>query len=91
MFTVLAWWIWSKRNRGHFNEPSLPPEKILEAAKALLAEFHEKPESRLDRKKAQIQRWSPLAAGTYKVNYDGAYFTDEEKARIGVVVRNELG
>ncbi|XP_023910597.2 uncharacterized protein LOC112022257 [Quercus suber] len=40
---------------------------------------------------ARTQRWVPPAEGTYKVNYDGAYFVDEEKAGIGVVVRNELG
>ncbi|KAF3961947.1 hypothetical protein CMV_013486 [Castanea mollissima] len=74
-----------RRNKGHFNEPSLPLEKILKAAEALLAEFHEIPESILNKKKAQIQHWSPPAASTYKVNNDGAYFADEEKAGIGVV------
>ncbi|KAL0015895.1 hypothetical protein SO802_002964 [Lithocarpus litseifolius] len=29
--------------------------------------------------------------GVYKVNYDRAYFVEEEKAGIGVVVRNDLG
>ncbi|XP_030970008.1 uncharacterized protein LOC115990306 [Quercus lobata] len=39
----------------------------------------------------QPQRWSPREPGTYKVNYDEAYFAEEEEAGIGVVVRNELG
>lgn len=39
----------------------------------------------------QPQRWSPPAPGVYKVNYDGAYFAEEEEPGIGVIVRNELG
>nr|POE51230.1 hypothetical protein CFP56_14668 [Quercus suber] len=83
--------IWGRRNKCHFNEQNLPPEKILEAAVALLAKFQGKSYTRLERKKTQTQRWSPPTQGTYKANYDGAYFTKEEKVGIGVVVRNKLG
>nr|POE67680.1 hypothetical protein CFP56_13828 [Quercus suber] len=57
----------------------------------MLAKFQGKPNSRPERKKAQTQHWSPPIKDTYKVNYDGAYFVEEEKAGIGVMVRNELG
>ena len=69
----------------------MPPEKILEAAAALLTEFHGNSVDRPERKLARTQRWAPPVAGVYKANYNGAYFADEEKAVIGVVVRNELG
>ena len=39
LFTVLAWYIWCRRNKFHFNGQSLPPEKLLEAAEAALTEF----------------------------------------------------
>ena len=54
-------------------------------------EFHGNSVDRPERKLARTQRWAPPAAGVYKANYNGAYFADEEKAGIGVVVRNELG
>ena len=69
----------------------MPPEKILEAVAALLTEFHGNSVERSERKLARTQRWAPPVAGVYKVNYDGAYFADKEKAGIGVVVRNEQG
>ena len=55
-----------------------------------LAEFHGKDEAKPERKKTQLQRWSPPEQGVYKANYDGAYFVEEEKAGIDVVVRNHL-
>ena len=91
LFTVLAWFICGKRNKCHFNEPNLPLEKILEEAKAVLAEFQGKLDCKPKRKKPQTQCWSPPTKGTYKVNYDQAYFVEEEKAGIGVMVTNELG
>ena len=91
LFTVLAWYIWCRRNKCHFNGQSLPPEKLLEAAEAALTEFQRKPENRPKKKKSQPQRWSPPAPEIYKVNYDGAYFAEEEEAGISVAVRNELG
>ncbi|XP_030968482.1 uncharacterized protein LOC115988978 [Quercus lobata] len=91
LVTVLAWFIWGRRNKCHFNEPSLPPEKLYEAAAAVLAEFQGRTEAKPGRKKIQPQRWTPPEQGVYKANYDGAYFVEEEKAGIGVVIRNELG
>ena len=91
LFMVVAWMIWTRRNKRHFNEQHLPSEKILEAATALLTEFHGNSVGRSERKLTQTQRWVPPVAGMYKVNYDGACFVDEEKAGIGVVVRNDRG
>jgi ribonuclease HI len=40
---------------------------------------------------AEIVKWNPLAQGRYKVNYDGAVFSDSNAAGIGVIVRNHQG
>nr|POE82132.1 hypothetical protein CFP56_60374 [Quercus suber] len=89
LFTVLAWFIWCRHNKCHFNEPSLPPKKLLEAVESVLVKFQGKLDSKPERIKAQTQRWSPPTQGTYKVNYDGAYFVEEEEVGIEVVVRNK--
>nr|XP_023874909.1 uncharacterized protein LOC111987422 [Quercus suber] len=70
---------------------SLATEKILDATIALLTKFHGNPDGKPKRKLARTQRWVPPIEGMYKINYDGAYFVDEEKAGIDVVVRNDLG
>ena len=56
LFMVVAWLIWNRRNKMHFNEQHLPPEKILDAATALLTDFHENSVGGLKRKLAQTQR-----------------------------------
>ena len=91
LVTALAWFIWCRRNKCHFNEPSLPHEKLYEATAALLIEFQGRIETKLERKKIQPQRWTPPEQGVYKANYDRAYFVEEEKDGIRVVVRNDLG
>ena len=88
---VLAWFIWCKRNKCHFIEPDLPPDKLLDAAEVSLVEFQAKPKIRPEKTKAVAQRWNPPMQDTYKVNYDGACFAETQVARIGVVVRNDLG
>ena len=91
LFMVVAWMIWTRRNKRHFNEYHLPLEKIHDAATALLTEYHKNSIGKPKRKLTQTQRWVPPVVGMYKVNYDGACFVDEEKAGIGVVVRNDMG
>uniref|UniRef100_A0A7N2RCW9 Uncharacterized protein n=1 Tax=Quercus lobata TaxID=97700 RepID=A0A7N2RCW9_QUELO len=79
------------RNKCHFKEQCLPPEKIVDAAEAILKEFQAKPKNMPMRLQPQPQRWSPPEPDMYKANHDRAYFAEEEAAGIGVVVRNELG
>nr|POE55075.1 hypothetical protein CFP56_26656 [Quercus suber] len=66
LFIVVAWFIWSRRNKMHFNEQHLPPDKILDAATALLADFHEKPDSKPGRNLIRTQCWVPPAERMYK-------------------------
>nr|POE97393.1 hypothetical protein CFP56_31083 [Quercus suber] len=88
---VLAWFIWCKRNKCHSNETSLPPDKLLDAAKVSLEEFESKLDNRPEKPKTVVQRWKPSMRDTYKVNYDGTCFTETDEVGIGVVVRNKLG
>ncbi|XP_050258814.1 uncharacterized protein LOC126703786 [Quercus robur] len=75
----------------HFNEPSLPLDNLLDAAKVSLAEFESNLNIRPEKPKTVVQHWKPPMQDTYKVNYDDACFTKTDEAGIGVVVRNELG
>ena len=91
LFTVLAWFIWCRRNKCHFNEPSLPPEKLLDATSNTLAEFQTKRTDRQTQHKPATPRWQPQPRDTYKINYDSAVFMELDEAGTGVVVRNEMG
>lgn len=91
LFMVLAWFIWCWRNKFHFKEPSLPPDKLLEAASNSLVEFQTKQTDRPTQHKPTIQNWRPPQKDTYKINYDSAVFSESDEAGIGVVVRNERG
>ena len=46
LFTLTAWFVWCRRNKCHFKEQFLPPEKILDVAKSVLNEFHGRPKTR---------------------------------------------
>nr|POF06446.1 hypothetical protein CFP56_57421 [Quercus suber] len=56
LFMVVTWFIWSRRNKMHFNEQHMPPEKILDAATALLANFHENHDCKPGRNLVRTQR-----------------------------------
>ena len=77
LFTVIAWFVQCRRNKCHFKEQCLPPEKIVDAAEAILKEFQAKPKNMPVKLQPQPQRWSPSELGIYKANYDGAYFAEE--------------
>nr|POE65499.1 phosphatidylinositol 4-phosphate 5-kinase 9 [Quercus suber] len=68
LFMVVAWFIWSRRNKMHFNEQHMPPEKILEAATTLLVDFHGNNDSKPERNLVQTQRWLPPVEGIKKID-----------------------
>ncbi|XP_030926288.1 uncharacterized protein LOC115953015 [Quercus lobata] len=91
LFTVMAWFIWCRRNKCHFNEPSIPVDKLLEAALKSLSEFQSKQLAGTTHQKPAMPKWQPPPKDTYKINYDGAIFLKSEEAGIGVVIKNERG
>ena len=91
LFGVVAWFIWSHRNRLRLNEKGLPSEKIFEAAKTYLSNYQAKcPTSRMKQPKENT-KWQPPVEGIYKTNYDGTVFTESGEAGIGVIVRDARG
>ena len=40
---------------------------------------------------SDVIEWKPPVAGSYKVNYDGAIFSDTNEAGLGVIIRNAQG
>jgi len=36
-------------------------------------------------------RWRPPPAGLLKVNFDGAFFAEENTASLGIIIRNDNG
>ena len=90
-FSVLAWFVWCRRNKSHSNEPYLLPDKVFEAALKSLAEFQVKKAEGSPKQNPAIQKWHPPLLDFYKINYDGVVFTESDEARLGVVARNERG
>lgn len=82
---------WYRRNKCQLKEPSLPSEKIFEAAQNLLIKFQAKPSSKSHPSIPVCSRWKPPTPDIYKVNYNGAMFTEIGEVGIGIVVRNEKG
>lgn len=91
LFTVMAWFIWCRRNKCHVNEPSIPVDKLPEAALKSLSEFQGKQPAGTTHLKPTAPKWQPPPKDTYKINYDSAIFSKSEEAGIGVVIRNERG
>ena len=86
---VMAWFIWCRRNKCHFNEPSIPVDKLLEAALKSLSEFQSKQRVGTTHQKPAAPKWQPAPKDTYKINYDGTIFSKLEEAGIGLVIKNE--
>ena len=93
LFSVTAWSIWTQRNQVRLYKPSCSPHLITQLAKERLQEFQtvnaHQPSNRTTTPTAQ--KWKPPKHGLVKVNCDGARFTKENRAGIGVVIRNSKG
>nr|POE53100.1 putative ribonuclease h protein [Quercus suber] len=84
--------LWMYRNRAAFGEGGLCLEKIPDQARALVQEFnHLRPIHSKIPRTARSVRWKPPPPGLVKVNFDGALFSTQSSAGLGLVVWDSTG
>ena len=95
LFAVITWSIWYRRNCLWRNQPTDSIDQLLHRAQRILTEFLEAQEApNLPTRNAEHPievKWKPPEPGRYKINYDGAMFTETNEAGIGVIIRNHKG
>nr|POE71608.1 putative ribonuclease h protein [Quercus suber] len=93
LFSVTARTIWNQWNQVRLNKPSCSSHQISQLTKERLQEFmavNALPHSSRTGPPT-VQKWKPPEHGLVKVNCDGARFTKENSAGVGVVIRNSEG
>ena len=88
---MVTWSLWNQRNQVRLNKPCCPSDLIEAQAKEKLEEFM----ATIPDKPATLPRqrtyWKPPDARSFKINFDGAIFKQENKSGIGVVIRDHTG
>ena len=87
-FAMLTWTIWFRRNKIRCAPLGFPLDQVSQRAFTSLMEFRAvqpKKQSLIARPRT---KWKAPPGEMYKINFDGATFSDEGRAGIGVVIRN---
>ena len=91
MFAMLIWNIWFRQNQVRTTPPGWPLDQIVQQAYQSFQEFWSaQPRKPIAATPTQV-RWQPPSAELIKINFDGAVLKDEDRAGMGVVVRDSLG
>ena len=91
LLAFTSWAVWNRRNQVRLKLQACPLDQIHVLSKDRKNEFqliHHQMGTPQHRKHV---RWKPPDQGCYKINYDGAVFTQQRKAGLGAVIRNEKG
>jgi ribonuclease HI len=92
---MICWSIWYRRNRLRLQQSVDNDLQLVQRARDSMSEFQEAQdrEQQLPQQPSSSAtvKWNPPAQGRYKVNYDGAIFSDSNAAGIGVIIRNHQG
>ena len=88
LFEVTAWAIWYQKKKSHLQKASLSLDRITNFAKQYLHDFKSSENTPAQTRLLSLRKWSPLASGYFKTNFDGAMF---DEADLGMVIRNFEG
>ena len=91
LLAFTAWAIWNRRNQLRFNEAPCPLNQILLLSRDRKKEFQRIHTATVTPQHRNHTRWKPPEQGLYKINYDGAVFTQQNRAGLGVVIRDSEG
>ena len=91
LLAFTAWAIRNRQNQLRFNEASCPLIQILSLSKDRKIEFQRIHPVIVTPQHRNHTRWKSPEQEVYKVNYDGALFSQQGKAGLGVIIRNSEG
>ena len=91
LFSMVVWNIWNQRNNSRLSKLTTSIPQLLEQAQDRLQEFSNLHNPVSPSSATPASCWRPLDQGCFKINYDGALFSKENRAGIGAVVPNEVG
>ena len=93
MILMIVWSLWQNRNERRYGGKNLTVAAIYGTTMTMLQEYYAAQENvsqTWDVSPCQ-NKWTPPPHGWYKVKTDGAVFSKQKWAGIGVIARDEQG
>lgn len=91
LFVMVTWGLWHQRNQVRLNKACCPSDMIESQAKKKLEEFTATIPAKPAAIPRQTAKWRPPDARSFKINFDGAIFRQENRSGIGVAIRDHTG
>ncbi|ONK67926.1 uncharacterized protein A4U43_C05F5270 [Asparagus officinalis] len=95
LIAMTCWAIWNNRNEIVWQARSFTVSKALWIACNLLEQWRKEnvvpPLATGETETANNSKWSPPAAGKFKLNVDAAVFTNQRKCGLGFIIRDDQG
>lgn len=88
LLAMILWLIGSRRNAARLGEPAIEYNQIQTRAVLYLLEykFAQVRDRRVEADNLRATRWIPPAPSLYKINFDGAVFSDVGTTDLGIVI-----
>ncbi|XP_075655226.1 uncharacterized protein LOC142625459 [Castanea sativa] len=90
LFAIQVWSIWNQRNKLRLNQPCCLTKELQKMAEDSWTEIrrHNLKLNRFSSSPTHQILWTAPTLDSYKINYDGALSTTDNKCGIGIVVRD---
>ena len=90
-FTIQVWRIWNQRNKSRLQQPCCLTKDLKQAAQECWDEIRATNPMPNPIRPQPIPKWTAPLPDIYKINYDGAISSADNKSRVGVVIRDCKG
>ena len=91
MFATTAWTIWNQRSQICLHQNCYTTNQLSQVSKDHVVEFLAISPARIPPTRQTWVTWKPSPLDSFKINYDGAIFCQDNKSRIGVIIRDNCG
>lgn len=85
---MVAWTIRFRRNKVRSTPPGFPVNQVQQCAFDSLLEFRTARPRKQPTPARPLSKWSPPAGDSYKVNFDGAVYKEDDRVGIGLIIQN---